>query len=111
MLTAWMEITGLIERNAKHRKGFRLQEITPADVLKHALEEINELRDAPEDIDELGDAVACLLHYAIRRGWTLQDLESAIVRKLIKRFPEDQIVGRDLPTRIDDWLNDLMATR
>ena len=88
MKDVWKFIEELIAANAQHRKGFRLQRVASSFVLAQAIEEMNELCNAPDDIEELGDLFGVLIHYAIKKGWTIQQLEAAMFRKLKQRFSD-----------------------
>jgi hypothetical protein len=68
------------------RKGYRLKDISDTQLLDHAAEELDELREAPHDPDEMADTLACLVHYCIRRGWTAGLMEDLVRRKLLLRF-------------------------
>jgi len=84
--SAWTKIAQLVALNALHRKGFRLQEISNYNILLGARAELLELKDSPDDIEELADTFACLIHYAQRKGWTGKEIEAAILKKLDERF-------------------------
>lgn len=89
MQRAWNEIRRLSAVGAVHnRKGFTLASRSPEAILEHASDELLELTQAPNDIDELGDTLACLLHYAIRKNWSLDQIEDALLKKLTMRFTE-----------------------
>lgn len=86
MNTAWQVIEQLVRDNAKHRKGFRLADVSRDHILSSARDELTELQQAPYDITELGDLVSILIHYAIKNGWTQEALEQAMLDKLKIRF-------------------------
>lgn len=88
MKRAWSKTESLITSNAKHRKGWRTQEMDLPYLLKHATEELQELVDAPDDPTEMADLLAILFHYAIKQGWTMQFLESLMIEKMNLRFSE-----------------------
>lgn len=88
MKRAINKIKTLIERNAIHRKGFCLQDVTLPEVLVHAQEELQELAAAPDDPTEMADLLAILFHYSIQQGWTPEFLQSLIIEKLDLRFKE-----------------------
>ena len=90
MQLAWKEVERLIVINAEHRKGFRLGQVSSSFVLQKALNEFNELCQAPDDIDELADLFGVLIHYAIKKGWSQEQLETAILEKFKKRFHESE---------------------
>lgn len=89
MNRAFAEIAGLVNRNAKHRKGFRLKEIPDDQPIRHAIIECTELLEAETDEDalfELADVFGYLIHYAVKKGWTVDQIDSAVVEKLNARF-------------------------
>jgi hypothetical protein len=87
-LSSIMElIDEMREHGAVHvRKGFKLTDVHPHEKINHAVEELRELQDSPNDIDELADALAPLLDYAIEHFWSEADLCAAIRKKLLMRF-------------------------
>lgn len=89
---AYKAVEDLIARNARHRKGFRLQEVSNDFVIEQAVSELRELSDSPSDPLELADALGCLIHYAVKHGWTLKELEQLMLRKFKERFdtPKNQ---------------------
>jgi hypothetical protein len=89
MLRAWVEIERLIRVNARHRRGFRIAEVEPSFILDEALAELQELRDAPCDLTELSDLLGILFHYAIKQGWSIADIEAAMLEKFAIRFTEE----------------------
>jgi hypothetical protein len=86
MESAWNFIDQLIAENALHRKGFRLQEIDPPFVLGQACQELKELCDEPNNPDEMADLFGVLIHYCIKQGWTIDFIETCVMRKLKLRF-------------------------
>jgi len=84
--TPWFEIKRLIERNAKHRKGFRLREVSDVFVLDQAQDELTELKDEPDDPEELADLIGILMHYAQKKDWSWEMLEMLLMQKLKDRF-------------------------
>jgi len=88
MHTAWWEIMRLIDNNAKHRKGFGIAEVDEPFILEQAQAELNELKDAPDDPEELADLIGVLMHYAQKKGWSWEMLERLLVEKLKVRFEE-----------------------
>lgn len=80
----------LIHHNAKHRRGYRINDQLDDFVLGRAIQEIEELRDSPNDIMEMADAMSILIHYCIRKGWTEEQIEENILIKLEERFNVDQ---------------------
>jgi hypothetical protein len=83
---AWAKVRELIAKNARHRKGFLLSDTWPEFIISQAIEELEELEANPTNIDELADVFGCLIHYAIKQGWTEESLEQRIIEKLSQRF-------------------------
>ncbi len=89
MKHAWVQIRYLTEKNARHlKKGWRLGEITPEQELKDAAGEMVELAGDPENVEEFADLLGCLFGYAIKKGWSISQVEDALLRKLSQRFEE-----------------------
>jgi hypothetical protein len=88
MKRAWRKIEALIKTNARHRRGFRLQDVELPFVLDQARGEFDELTDAPDDPSEMADLLGVLIHYSIKQGWTMEVLESYLIEKLNQRFSE-----------------------
>jgi hypothetical protein len=89
MQRAWDTVAAYVAANAHNpRKGYRLKDLTDEQQLKYAAAEMTELLMAPGNLDELADLFGCLFHYAMRKGWTLQQIEVEIIRKLELRFPD-----------------------
>lgn len=87
MQKAWRKIEDMIAANMEHnRKHFRLGDVNPVFVLGQAVGEMKELMDAPDDRDEMADLLGILIHYCIKQGWSMDDIEQAIIDKLDKRF-------------------------
>ena len=95
------------ERNHAHvTKGYKLGEMSNLDILKQAGGELLELADAAsravcknlecqsyncqqlraELRDELADTIACLLHVAVKNGFTLDYLGYVIAQKIPVKF-------------------------
>ena len=91
MKRAW-ELIELAERvGARHkRKGYALNEASVQTMFCHAREELDELEESVDqnspDIKELGDALSCLIHFAVRQGWTMEQVGEAMVMKLLLRL-------------------------
>jgi hypothetical protein len=89
MQRAWNRIQRLVDANVRHRrKNFHLQDATPELIFQHAEDELKELREAPDDADEMADLLAILLHYCFVKGWTIPELEHRIIQKLEQRFTD-----------------------
>lgn len=80
------KIRALHDSNALHRKGWRMEDIGIEDVLAHLQEEVDELKEEPTDLYELADVMNNLFHIANLNGWSLQDIENAMIEKLELRF-------------------------
>ena len=76
----------MVNRSARHRSGFRLGTIGLSSILDHTAEELQELRNAPDDPSEMADILATLIHYSIMQGWTEDFLEKLMIEKLDVRF-------------------------
>ena len=91
----------LIEKNALHRKGFRIGEQKPLDHIMYGIGEIGELRQAELDaeiytlvpeqhpahqLEELADTINCLAFYAASKGFTPEQIEAECLRKLSIRL-------------------------
>lgn len=88
MPTAWKEIERLISVNAAHRKGFNIGDVGTTFILWQAKDEFNELFNDRTNPEELADLLGVLYHYAIKSGWTLQQLEALMLAKFKQRFTE-----------------------
>ena len=86
MQKAWEKIRFLIESNAQHRKGFRLQEVELPFILNQAQLELIELMEEPDDMMELVDIFGVLIHYAVKQGWDIDIIEKNLIEKLDIRF-------------------------
>lgn len=88
--TVWNEIQRLISVNARHRRGFTMQECDAVKTLDRADEEFEELiyASAAEKPMELGDTVSVLLYYAHCLGLTQNDLAELMLEKFKLRFTE-----------------------
>jgi hypothetical protein len=91
MTDAWMEVRRLIRVNARHRSGVRMAEVDDAMILAHAAAELRELAAAPDDPEELADLFGVLLHYAVKHGWTAEQLEKLMLAKFRVRFTETEV--------------------
>lgn len=88
MTNAWNEICRLIDVRAVHRQGFVLADVRPIFILGQAQGELDELKRDPQDPVELADLLGVLFHYAIKQGWTMEQLERLMLDKFKKRFTE-----------------------
>lgn len=87
-------IEGLRARNAIHKRGFRLGDQPQVKMLTHALEEVSEiigahaLGDAWQCGEEVGDAIACLIHYSVATSTDLSRVFERWLKKIPTIFPE-----------------------
>jgi hypothetical protein len=79
-------IESLVRNNAKHRRGFRLQEINDQFVLKQTAFELIELIQEPDNPQEMADVFGCLIHYCVRKNWSFDEIERLLFAKLKERF-------------------------
>lgn len=89
MKAAWELIDRMDKGRATiHRKGYVIGEASEETMLDHAQEELNELRETlpNPDIEELADVFGCLVHLAVREGWTMEEVEQAMLKKLALRI-------------------------
>ena len=104
MQKVYFTIETIRKLNYRHLKsGWRMRDaiLTDTKVVEHCAKEIVELaveigineaygEDCHEMVDgireEIADAMTVLLHLAVRRGITLEDLETEMMRKLNLRF-------------------------
>lgn len=93
---AFDKIKELMARNATHRKGFRIADQTPLFHLKYAAGEMLELAEArwseteDNELHEFADVMNCMQLYAIKRGWTEDQVEAAQIEKLETRFDKEE---------------------
>ncbi len=90
MNRAFDEVGRLLNKNAKHRKGFRLMEVSTEFHLLYANGEMKELlaaTDAAHIKEEIADVLNCLFIYMNKRGITPTEIEIEMLRKLALRFP------------------------
>jgi hypothetical protein len=76
----------LHETDAVHRRGFTLNETTQIGRLNFVVGEIHELSASPHDIEEMADVLAVLFDYALTEGWTLPQIEEAMIKKVTTRW-------------------------
>lgn len=88
--TVWNEIQRLISVNARHRRGFTMQECDADKTLDRSEDEFEELiaANAAAKPMELGDTVSVLLYYAHCLGLTQHDLAELMLEKFKLRFTE-----------------------
>jgi hypothetical protein len=88
MQRAWAEVERLIRANARHRGGVFMGNVPDDTILDHAEGELEELTWAPNDPSELADLLGVLIHYAVKHGWTMEQLEGLMLEKFKARFTE-----------------------
>jgi hypothetical protein len=88
MQAAYRKIQLLAATGARHRSGFQLTNVTDQFIIQGAINELRELAAAPDDCAELADVFGCLLHYAVKKGWSPELLENNLLKKLAVRFTE-----------------------
>lgn len=86
MMAVRRKIEELIKAKAVHRKGFRLDQVTPEFAIKGLRLEVEELAADPLSLDELGDVWAILIHIAMMAGHSESDIMLSILNKLDERF-------------------------
>lgn len=86
MQKIWDEIVAMKQRGVVHRRGFNINEISCDEMLLNARHELDELIAEPDNPDELGDTVSILIHYCIRKGWSLEKIEELVLAKFKERF-------------------------
>jgi len=94
LLKACTELRILEENHAEHVKGWKCGFFPDEDILRYTHGEVSELEAAPDDINEMADAMVCLLSYCVRKKWSIDDVGKAIQYKLRKRFKDvDKLVS------------------
>lgn len=88
MRKCWQEIGRLIKVNATHRKGFKIGEVRPLFVMGNLVGEVKELMENPDDPDEAADVFGVLIHYCLKQGWSMEDIQLRLLTKLAIRFTE-----------------------
>ena len=91
MERAWKIIELAEQIGATHvRKGFTLDKASVGFILDHAREELDELEGTvlagKPDIEELGDVLSILVHFAVRHRWSMKEVEQAMIDKLLERL-------------------------
>jgi NTP pyrophosphatase (non-canonical NTP hydrolase) len=87
----------LHDRNAQHKKGFRIAEISPDAPMRGALVECAEVLmahatgDRVEIEAEMGDMLACFVHYAVMHGIDLSKVCTDWIRSIPEDFPGVQM--------------------
>ena len=97
-MKSWSLIRQFCDLDAVHRKGFCINDISPSGQLVAALEELTELCKSRKtfsnkpgssehfDLYELADVLSILFHFAQKQGWTMEQVDEAIIEKLLTRF-------------------------
>lgn len=93
MVELFREVQALVDRGAIHVRSGKGVNDTSDDLLLCLLyREVAELDTArmphrqASELDEAGDVLTVLMRLAIRRGWTLEAIEQAALRKLRLRY-------------------------
>ena len=90
MQSLYDEVVRLVAVNATHRSGSRIRDLTASRIHDSATEALDELATAPyDDIRKLADLFGLLFHYAVRKGWKLEQIELMAVRRLGEKFGQD----------------------
>ncbi len=89
--SVYERIAYLSEAGFHRKKRIRLRDLTFAQMMNHLHGEACELyddlsEDKPEALYELADVLCIALHVAVRKGWSLGTLASAMMEKLDARF-------------------------
>ena len=94
-------IVQLYKIGARHRRGFKLAELTPEMIANNIIDEAQKLKDEimcplveiklrdEAAKDEVADVVAACVHMAMRLGMSVEQLEQRVLDKLAKRFVVD----------------------
>lgn len=94
----------LVEKGAKHKRGFKLNEVNAMNPLIHMIEEVTEVMwQEQEDLwadgdeeeleieakieDELGDVLGCFLHYVFAKRLNLEKILDKYSESLEEDFP------------------------
>ena len=89
MQEAYDRIRELEKAGAEHlRVGKKLSDFRDDEILGYAAHEIVELAMDPEDMTEMADAFSCLIHYCVRKGWHLFEIEAVLLDKLKMRISD-----------------------
>ena len=86
MKKAFEAIQALVDQDAVHTRLGPINDQSASDLLNHMSQEIDELRCDLDDAMELGDILGIAIHYMIKKGWSLEYIESLILYKLTRRF-------------------------
>lgn len=93
MKTLEAEVARLVEAKGVHRKGWSIDQLAIGQMLSHAEDELWELDEAIEEnlpehdqLDEMGDVLCCLFHIMNRKGWSVDMVEGAAIKKLQARW-------------------------
>ena len=91
-----------LDKNVRHaRKNFPIADISPKAMILHAHEELGELSDSLDaksgaDPYELCDTIAIMFHFMLAQGWDEEEIDKAIVEKLLIRFEFDDETKKKL---------------
>ena len=92
MTIVWELIKRMDTEKYRHRQGFLLRDASAQMMLDHARDEITELEEtlAAPDVEELADVFGCLIHFAVRQGWSMADVAKALEEKLKARLTQEE---------------------
>ena len=97
MNKAYEQVAFLAEHGRHIKLDRWLRDLSYADMIEHAHKELSELQDALKDgpdngaIFELADLLCIAMHVAIRNGWSLTEIQSAMLYKLDSRFDTPEL--------------------
>ena len=86
MNTIYDKVFEMRDRNARHRRGVYMQDMTLQMLIERAREELQELEDNPDDAFEMADVMAILWHYCVIQEWTPSEMLAKMLYKLSVRF-------------------------
>ena len=98
-MDVWREIGLYDKANVRHRKGHHLGLVSTRFILSKVEEELDELSRQPDDIEEMADVMATLIHYCVRMGWTKEQLDETILNKLYLRLGDRAYEKEQFPKR------------
>ncbi len=90
------QVEHLANVDAEHKRGFKLSERSPADVLIHTIEELTEVvkAETQEDkVQEFGDVLSCLFHFAHKMDINPEEAAFVALTKLKLDFPKEEVVN------------------
>ena len=102
---AWKKVETAVKENHFHiKRKKRLSEYDIRDIFMRATEELGELSQAMtrdgNEMEEMADLFAVLMHLSMRLGFTEKQLSDMIAEKLNKRLAKENEYGK-LPEKTD----------